>query len=118
MSAGIHKIDIEQGATFELPLVWKINKNPVNLTGYSARLQARTNGHGRVPSNILILSITSEDNITLGGASGAIDVYLSPTDTAALSEGRYAYDLELEAPNGRVTRLLKGSFVVSPEVTR
>ena len=118
MSAGIYKIEVEQGATFTLPATWKINSNPVNLTGYTARLQVRTNGTGRIPSNILILSITSDDNITLGGDNGSIEVYLSPTDTAGIAEGRYAYDLELEAPNGHVTRLLKGQFIVNAEVTR
>lgn len=118
MSAGIYKIEVEQGATFTLPLTWKINANPVNVTGYTARLQVRTDGSGRVPSNILILSITSDDNITLGGSDGSIEVYLSPNDTAALAQGRYTYDLELEAPNGRVTRLIKGQFIVNAEVTR
>jgi len=41
MSAGIHNIKVEQGATFSQTFMWKISSNAVNLTGYSARLKVR-----------------------------------------------------------------------------
>ena len=40
--AAVYDITIEQGATFRLSLVWKDSSNvPVNLTGYTARMQVR-----------------------------------------------------------------------------
>ena len=37
---------------------------------------------------------------------------------AGITAGDYVYDLEMVASNGVVTRLLQGSFKVTPEVTR
>jgi hypothetical protein len=63
------------------------------------------------------LALTSEDAITLGGAAGTIRIDLSATQTSNIAAGTYAYDLELESAGGEVTRLLSGTFTVSPEVT-
>ncbi|MFZ9750551.1 MAG: hypothetical protein ACO3CN_00405, partial [Candidatus Nanopelagicales bacterium] len=41
MAAGSLDITIEQGATWNLVLTWKINGSAVNLTSYTGRLQAR-----------------------------------------------------------------------------
>lgn len=117
MPAGIYNIFVEQGATFTRTLTWKINKNVVNLTGYTARLKVRTNSRNTVPTKILISSLTSSSGITLGGTAGTIQLTISATQTAALAPGKYSYDLELESAGGEVTRLVKGKFTVDPEET-
>jgi hypothetical protein len=117
MPAGSYNMKIEQGVTFSQNMTWKIDGNAVNLSGYTARMNVRTNRSGRVPANILILALTSDDAITLGGAAGTIRIGLSATQTSNVSAGTYAYDLELESAGGEVTRLLSGTFTVSPEVT-
>lgn len=114
MAAGSYSFLIEQGATFDLVLTWKIDDVLVNLTGYAARLQARTDVH----SASTIFSLTSGSGITLGGALGTITIAQDATTTAALPDGTYVYDLELQASSGVVTRLVQGSVVISPEVTR
>lgn len=103
---------IEQGATFSRNMVWKINGNPVDLTGYSARMKMRNK------TGVQALSITSSagGGVTLG-SSGEIAILLSATSTSRLSPGKYSYDLELESPDGVVTRLIKGVLTVSAEVT-
>ena len=117
MSAGFHKLNAEKGATFSQPFTWKINSNPVDLTGYSARMKIRD--PKRAPSVNQILSLTSATGggITLGGAAGTIVVTIAATTMEGINSGKYIYDLELEAPDNTVTRLLKGPFVVSDEVT-
>lgn len=117
MPAGIHNIYVEQGATFNQTMTWKINSNLVNLTGYTARMKVRTDGRTRMPSRIIISSLTSSSGITLGGTAGTIQLTLSATETAALPSGKYSYDLELESSGGVVTRLLQGTLTVSPEET-
>jgi hypothetical protein len=116
MSAGIHHISIEQGATFTQVMTWKISDAAVNLTGYTARLKARsTVGSRTIPT----MSLTSAvgGNITLGGVAGTITISLSATETTALNPGKYTYDLELQSSGGVVTRLLKGNLTVVAEVT-
>jgi hypothetical protein len=116
MSAGIHNISIEQGATFTQVMTWKISGTAVNLTGYTARLKARsTVGSRTVPS--MSLTSSTGGGITLGGSAGTITISLSATETTALNPGKYTYDLELQSSGGVVTRLLKGNLKVVAEVT-
>jgi hypothetical protein len=112
--AGEYNFTIEQGATFNLLMTWKINNVAVNLTGYTARLQARID----VDETETILSLTTGAGITLGGAAGTISLDQTATQTALLPKGEYVYDLELQSSGGIVTRLLQGELNISAEVTR
>ena len=117
MPAGIYDIIIEQGATFNFALIWRDPSGmPINLTGYTARMQVRQTVTQPDPAP---LSLTTENGgITLGGPAGPINVLATPVQTAGLSFRAGVYDLELVSPGGEVTRLVQGSVVVSPEVTR
>jgi hypothetical protein len=112
--AGSYNFTIEQGATFNLLMTWRIDNVPVNLTGYTARLQARID----VDETDTILSLTTGAGITLGGAAGTITLDQTATQTALLPKGEYVYDLELQTSGGIVTRLLQGELNISAEVTR
>lgn len=118
MAAATKNITIEQGATFRLPLVYQTkddqgNVTPVDVTTYTARMQIRQS----VASDTALLSLETGSGITMG-ANGAIDIEATPAQTAALNIRSGVYDLELQAGDGRVTRLLQGKVTVSPEVTR
>ena len=105
-----------QGASFDYTLTWQTGGTPVNLSGYSARMQVRDGFDG----GSAIVNLTSGTGITLGGTAGTIVVALTPTQTAAIDatpSGQYVYDLELVS-GSTVTRLVEGLFTVSPEVTR
>ena len=112
--AGSYDFTIEQGATFNLLMTWKIDNIAVNLSGYTARLQARID----VDEVDTILSLTTGSGITLGGAAGTITLDQSESQTAVLPKGEYVYDLELQSSSGVVTRLLQGELNISAEVTR
>jgi hypothetical protein len=116
MSAGIYDIYIEQGATYNQPLVWKDSSGTaVNVTGYTARMQIRKT----VDATTIILTLTTENGrITVGGSNGLITLLVSAADTAALTTFCGVYDLEVISPAGVVTRLLEGQVEVSKEVTR
>jgi hypothetical protein len=112
-------LDCYQGASFDCTLTWRMGATPgtpVNLTGYTARMQVRDGYDG----GSAIVSLTSGTGITLGGTAGTILLELTPTQTAAIDatpSGQYVYDLELVS-GSTVTRLVQGTFIVSPEVTR
>ncbi len=115
MTAGIYDITIEQGATFTLSATWKDSTGtPVNLTGYSARMQVRPN----YESEEVLASLISPTDITLGGALGTILATISATATQLLTIQEGVYDLELQSAGGVVTRLLQGKAIISREVTR
>ena len=114
--AGSFDFTIEQGATFHLGMTWKIDTVPVNLTNWTARLQARVD----VEDTETILSLTTDagGGITLGGAAGTITLDRNATQTALLQTGQFVYDLELISGVSTVTRLLQGQLTISAEVTR
>lgn len=115
-TAGIYNISADQGSTFARQLTWKDkNSNPVNITNYTARMQVRVTRM----SDDIILSLTTENNrIALGGSAGTVNLTVSAADMTNVVPGQYFYDLELVSSGGVVTRLLKGTFKVSAEVTR
>jgi hypothetical protein len=117
--AGLYNITCQQGATFQRQVTWTDSaRDAYNLTGYTARMQVRSD----VTSNTIIATLSTTagntGTITLGGTAGTVDLLISATNTAALTAGQYVYDLELVSGGGVVTRLLEGNFKVSAEVTR
>jgi hypothetical protein len=107
-------VTIEQGANWQLTATWKDSAGAaVNLTGYTARLKVKDKYGGTQ-----LLSITSSDSITLGGAAGTITINVAAATTAALAApASGVYDLELVSGAGVVTRLLEGTVKIAPEVT-
>jgi hypothetical protein len=102
-----------QGATFRYALTWLEDDVPKNLTGYTARMQVRHT----VDSLTTVVDIDTDNGITLGGEFGTIELEVPAEDTTDVPPGLYVYDLEL-VDGDVVTRLVEGSFYVSPEVTR
>jgi len=114
--AARYDITIEQGATFTFDL----EVQGINLTtGYTVRMQGRTS-HAATTT---VFSLTNASGITLthsGQGHSHIIPVISATATAAISAPMAGvYDIEYqETSTGIVTRILEGSFYVTPEVTR
>jgi hypothetical protein len=107
-----------QGASFDYNLVWNTTEGtvttPVNMTNWSARMQVRNS----YDASETALSLTSGTGITLGGTAGSILIEATATQTAGILAGPYVYDLEMVSPASVVTRLVEGTIIVDPEVTR
>lgn len=122
MTAGISNINCEIGATFDQLLTCKDSSgNLINFTGYTAKLQVRTN-KSDTPA-ILTLTTDAGGGITLGGTLGTIAVHIKNTQTTALTAGVYYYDLLISVFNSGLnetiaTRLIEGTFTVIEGVTR
>lgn len=120
MKATQFDIEMEQGATFdEISFTWWTDSTktaPVNLTGYSARMQMREDYDDADPQFEVLSTTVGE--ITLGGAAGTVDVVVPATKTAAITARKGFYDLELVSPSGKVVKLMKGRVTVFPEVTK
>jgi hypothetical protein len=106
-------ITVEQGAHFSLQILWKdASGDPVDLTGYTARMPVRAKSDG----TLLLEPTTENGQITLGGAAGTIDIELDEDVTAALPVKNGRHNLELIPANGEVRRLAQGTVAVSAEV--
>lgn len=125
MAAGLLDIVIDQGATFALSVQWTDNDgNGINLTGYEARAQIRSafaDAGGDVLVDIpyvpLLLPVSTGVGIQTP-ASGEMLIQIRAEDTQDLPAGSWVWDMEVESSAGEVTRLLMGSALVRPEVTR
>ena len=120
---------IEQGATVNFQVAYTdSNGDPVDLTGYQARMQIRPS-YGS--SQVYIMLSSSLDpcgtGLNLSGSnsinpptSGTIGVYISAVSSSQLDFTQGVYDLELSTGSGDcyvVTRLLEGEVRLSKNVT-
>ena len=106
-------LEIIQGATMRLALVWEQPAGtPVNLTGWSARLQIRINRN----SPVLFEMSTANGRITLGTNDGHIDLNASASETDVLDFSSAMYDLDMISPGNEVTTLLSGKIFLNPGV--
>ena len=108
----------EQGADLSFQVTYTDNSgNPVNLTGGSARMQARTSINSSVA--FLDLDTGSKGGLTLGGSNGVITVFVAGAVTAGYpGPVRAVYDLQFTDINGRVSRVIEGRLNVKKSVTR
>jgi Tfp pilus assembly PilM family ATPase len=114
MATGTYDIVAGQGETFNLSFTVDNDGTVWNLSTYIGRMQVRQ--FAASTTTALDLSTTGGD-ITMS-ALGVVEITVSATEMAAVADGRYVYDFEVESTGGEVTRLIGGKFIVTPEVTR
>jgi hypothetical protein len=110
-----YNVEIDQGADWFLNVTYEQPQGtPVNITNYTSALQLRS-----LPTDTTaVLSLATGSGITITGATGLVAVHATATQTRAIDEGVYYYDLEITSQSGIVTRLIQGQAFVSAEVTR
>lgn len=111
--AGKHDFNIDQGTTWNRIVTIAQDGTPVDLSGFTARMQLRGVKRQSIPD----LSLTTENGgITIDTLAGQLTLSISAAQSAGLS-GSYFYDLEL-VTGQTVTRWLEGKIILSDEVTR
>jgi len=129
MAAGKYNFTIEQGATVDFEIAYTdSNSDPIDLTGYDARMQLRPSAG----SSTLYLTLSSSlgpcgTGLNMSGSgginpptSGTIGIYISAESSSLLDFASAQYDLEIASGSGGcavVTRLLEGSVRLSKNVT-
>lgn len=116
MAASKYDFTIEQGTSFKISLIYKDNVgNPINLTGWCARLIWKTNTN--------ITQTFNSDNIdynvykfTIDDSNGKLTLMMPSSTTNSFNFNTAKYDLELQSPDdlyaggGKyTTRLLFGT---------
>ena len=126
MAAGKYSFTIEQGATTQFQVVYQdANGDPINLSGYHARMQIRET---KTATTVICGLSSSLDNdgtgLNLSGsngnlplASGSIAVYISAASSSNFDFDTALYDLELVS-GSFVRRLIQGVIKLDKEVTR
>lgn len=131
MSAGRYPLYIEQGASLDFEVQYLDSEgNPVDLTGYSARMQIRPSTDSSTVYVTLSSSLQPDGTgLNMSGShslkpptSGSIGVFISSCTSSLFAFNDAVYDLELFVPYdggcNYVTRLIQGPVRLSQEVTR
>lgn len=130
MSIPTHNFTWQQGEDGEISLVYKQNGSPVDLTGYSLRMDVR---NPTSPGTVLFTFNTEgadaggeTDSGTEGtlGADGSI--YIVIPRSASLGEGALAssvgqvlnYDIFLRDTNDKQKKILRGTIVFEESHTK
>jgi hypothetical protein len=127
MSAGLYNFTIEQGTTINFKIQYKdVSGSAINLTGYGAAMQIRSNYADNNPVTYITLSSSlAADGTGLNMAtasSGFIGIYISACSSSALNFPNARYDLEVFTGSigscPITTRILEGQVYLSKETTR
>ena len=109
----VYNISINQGESYNLDTsLISSSGTSVNLSGYYLRGQVR---YSYGSTGVLLNLSPTISNAT----GGAINVALTPAQTASLPTTIAVYDIEsYVSGESTVNRVLNGLFSISPEVTR
>ena len=124
MPAGNYSFVIEQGATTDFEIQYKDSTGtPVNLDGYDARMQIRSDYGGTLIANLSSSLDSDGTGLNLSGSNGAnpltsgsIGVFISAASSSNFTFTEAKYDLELVS-GSTVTRLIQGKVKLSKNVT-
>lgn len=116
--AGKYNITIDQGSSFNLPMVLYANSELTSyfdLTNWTPRAQIRRNRKSD--------DIVASFSCIITCLFGSLEISLLANDTKNISCGefgrRYFYDIEIEnVITGEVKRIMEGACSINPEVTR
>jgi hypothetical protein len=127
MPAGKYSLLIEQGTTLDIELQYRdSNDIPIDLTGYSGRMQIKNSYADTATTTYATLSSSlSPDGtgLNFNGANGAnpptsgtIGVFISAVTSSTFNFDTAYYDIEITT-GSIVTRLLQGTIALSKQVT-
>lgn len=109
--AQVQTFHIDAGSTFAQQLVYEDDNGELfDLEDYTAVLQLREKLSDVAP----ILDIDLDIDLP----TATLSFVITPEQSSTLVAPRYFYGIELYAPDDSVTRILQGSFKVSPEVVK
>lgn len=106
---------IEQGADFVLPIVYREDGEPVDLTGATIEAQLREKVNS---ANALISLGTASGTISIVPLEGRVIMRIDAAQTENFKIYRGVWDMRVTMPDGERFRLLTGEFEVGRGVTR
>jgi hypothetical protein len=112
MAIYVSNIVIEQGFDFDTTFVMEntVTTTFLDLTDYTIDSQLRK-------------TYSSSDSVSFATTvtfpkKGQFEISLGSSETASIKEGRYVYDVKATTETGRILKLVEGTALVRPGVTR
>ena len=101
MAAATYNIEVDQGSDYNIEIEVKEDGVVKNLTGYSARAQARSAEEDSSAAFSFTCTIPTPSN-------GKVNMTLPAATSSSATAGQYVYDLEIyTASDAAVSRLIK-----------
>lgn len=113
--AGLLNLVIDQGADFELPIIYKKDEVPVNITGCQVKAQFRPSYNSE---ELVFEASTQNGFITLVPEEGVINFTLPNSVTTTPSKNEGVWDMYIYFPDNKKIKLLQGSFKLNWSVTK
>ena len=112
--AAIANLLVDEDASFSSTItVFNNDDSLFDTTGHTGAAQIRKSYSSSSASATFAVAFSTDRTL------GEITISLTPTQTAALEEGRFVYDVELtKTEDSSVTRVIQGIVTVSPNATR
>lgn len=109
MKPAEHTLYCYKGQTYQQNFYFKQNKQPIDLTGITARAQIRPAENDE--------KLIAAFDVSVVGSQGKVTLRLSDEVTAAICPGKYFWDLRMEDSEGEVAYYIAGAFIVNGRVT-
>ncbi len=100
---------VYRGKSLSFEVVWG-GLTPIDITGYTAQLQARD-----VAGGLMMELSTANGRVANGGTNGRLIFTAPPSVTRAVASPG-SYELELTSPSGQVYRAISGKVAFEEEV--
>lgn len=104
-----YDLNVVQGSNYYLTLIVNDNGNPLNLNNYQFSGFYRNSFSSSNPTNLNVSGLIP--------ASGVINLYISPENTALMPVGIGVYDIKFTDHSGNSFKALFGNVYVYPQVT-
>jgi len=122
---GRYDIITQSGVTYDLPISYRdVTGTPINLTGYTARMQIRelptfpvlVEFNTELTANgFIFLSGPAEDRED--GANGNLRLFMTAANSANIAPLVARYQLNITDSEGYVTPVIEGRFEIQGSVT-
>ena len=111
--AVISNIFIDSGADYTSTVtVTDGTGSAYNLTGFTAAAQIRKTYESSAATVAFTVAFASDRT------TGQLDLTLTGAQTAAVTQGRYVYDVLITSGAGALTRVVEGISTINPRVTQ
>ena len=111
--ATISNIFIDAGADYLITVtVTDSSGSALDLTGYTAAAQIRKTYESSAATVAFTVAFASDRT------TGQLDLTLTGAQTAAVTQGRYVYDVLITSGAGALTRVVEGISTINPRVTQ
>ena len=111
--ATISNIYIDAGADYTTTVTVSDSSGAaLDLTGYTAAAQIRKTYESSAATVAFTVAFASDRT------TGQLDLTLTGAQTAAVTQGRYVYDVLITSGAGALTRVVEGISTINPRVTQ